>query len=232
MAATSSVSAKPMLNGYTVTTHQDITEQRRSEAKIVHMAMHDALTGLPNRVLFNERLEQALGRVKRGEIAAVHLLDLDHFKNVNDTLGHPAGDKLLKMVTERLQTLVRDADTVARMGGDEFAILQQAISQPADASTLARRVIDAVSLPYEIDDHQVVIGASVGIAVGPSDGTSPDQLYVTRTWRSIVPRAMAGACSVSSRRTWTPRCRSAAPWNTTCARDWLRANSSFSTSRS
>ena len=171
-----SVSAKPMLNGYTVTTHQDITEQRRSEAKIVHMAMHDALTGLPNRVLLNERLEQALGRVNRGEIAAVHLLDLDHFKNVNDTLGHPAGDKLLKMVTERLQTLVRGADTVARMGGDEFAILQQAISQPADASTLARRVIDAVSLPYEIDDHQVVIGASVGIAVGPSDGTSPDQL--------------------------------------------------------
>jgi diguanylate cyclase (GGDEF)-like protein/PAS domain S-box-containing protein len=171
-----SVSAQPMRNGYTVTTHQDITEQRRSEAKIVHMAMHDALTGLPNRVLFNERLEQALGRVNRGEIAAVHLLDLDHFKNVNDTLGHPAGDKLLKMVTERLQTLVRGADTVARMGGDEFAILQQAISQPADASSLARRIIDAVSQPYEIDGHQVVIGTSIGIAVGPSDGTMSDQL--------------------------------------------------------
>lgn len=171
-----SVSAKPMANGYTVTTHQDITEQRRSEAKIVHMAMHDALTGLPNRVLFNERLEQALGRVDRGETIAVHLLDLDHFKNVNDTLGHPAGDKLLQMVTERLHTLVRGVDTIARMGGDEFAILQQAIEQPADASTLARRVIEAVSQPYEIDGHQVVIGASVGIAVGPSDGRSPDQL--------------------------------------------------------
>jgi diguanylate cyclase (GGDEF)-like protein/PAS domain S-box-containing protein len=171
-----SVSAKPMMNGYTVTTHQDITEQRRSEAKIVHMAMHDALTGLPNRVLFNERLEQALGRVNRGEIVAIHLLDLDHFKNVNDTLGHPAGDKLLQMVTERLQTLVRGVDTIARMGGDEFAILQQAISQPADASTLARRVIEAVSQPYEIEGHQVVIGTSVGIAVGPSDGRSPDQI--------------------------------------------------------
>ena len=90
------VSAQPMANGYIVTTHQDITEQRRSEAKIVHMAMHDALTGLPNRVLFNERLEHALARVKRGDIVAAHLLDLDHFKNVNDTLGHPAGDKLLK----------------------------------------------------------------------------------------------------------------------------------------
>jgi diguanylate cyclase (GGDEF)-like protein/PAS domain S-box-containing protein len=171
-----SVSAKPMRNGYTVTTHQDITEQRHSEAKIVHMAMHDALTGLPNRVLFNERLEQALARVNRGDIAAVHLLDLDHFKNVNDTLGHPAGDKLLKAVTGRLRTLVRETDTVARMGGDEFAILQMAIAQPADASSLARRVIETLSEPYEIEGHQVVIGASVGIAVGPSDGKTSDQL--------------------------------------------------------
>ena len=99
-----------MADGGIVTTHQDITEQRRSEAKIAHMALHDALTGLPNRVLLNERLEQALTRIKRGEIVAVHLLDLDHFKNVNDTLGHPAGDKLLKVVAERLRALVaRDA---------------------------------------------------------------------------------------------------------------------------
>ena len=91
-----------MANGGTVTTHQDITEQRRSEAKIAHMALHDALTGLPNRVLLNERLEQALTRVKRGEIVATHMLDLDHFKHVNDTLGHPAGDKLLQMVASRL----------------------------------------------------------------------------------------------------------------------------------
>ena len=165
-----------MSNGFIVTTHQDITEQRRSEAKIVHMALHDALTSLPNRVLLNERLEHALARVKRGEIVAAHLLDLDHFKNVNDTLGHPAGDKLLKVVTERLRKLVRETDTIARMGGDEFAILQTAITQPADAGVLARRVIDVVSEPYEIDGHQVVIGTSVGIAVGPTDGTTPDQL--------------------------------------------------------
>ena len=170
------VAAKPMSNGYIVTTHQDITEQRRTEAKIVHMAMHDALTGLPNRVLFNERLEHGLGHVKRGDMLAVHLLDLDHFKNVNDTLGHPAGDKLLKDVTDRLRALVRETDTIARMGGDEFAILQAAIAQPADASALAQRVIETVSRPYEIDGHQVVIGTSVGIAVGPADGVSPDQL--------------------------------------------------------
>ncbi len=170
------VSAKPMANGYTVTTHQDITEQRRSEAKIVHMAMHDALTGLPNRVLFSERIEHALARVKRGDIVATHLLDLDHFKNVNDTLGHSAGDKLLKAVTDRLRLLVRDTDTIARMGGDEFAILQAAIAQPADATALARRVIETITQPYDIDGHQVIIGTSVGIAVGPTDGLSPDQL--------------------------------------------------------
>ena len=118
----------PLEDGGFVTTYMDATERRRSQAKIVHMALHDALTDLPNRVLLNERLEHALTRVKRGEIVAVHLLDLDHFKTVNDTLGHPAGDQLLKMVTERLQKLVRETDTVARMGGDEFAVLQVAIA--------------------------------------------------------------------------------------------------------
>jgi diguanylate cyclase (GGDEF)-like protein len=140
------------------------------------MAMHDALTGLANRVLLNERLEQALARVNRGEMVAVHLLDLDHFKNVNDTLGHPAGDKLLKDAASRLRALVRETDTIARMGGDEFAILQVAIGQPADATALAQRVIQSVSAPYELDGRQVLIGTSVGIAVGPADGLASDQL--------------------------------------------------------
>jgi diguanylate cyclase (GGDEF)-like protein/PAS domain S-box-containing protein len=166
----------PLDDGGFLTTYMDITERRRSEAKIVHMALHDSLTDLPNRVLLNERLEQALARVKRGEILAVHLLDLDHFKTVNDTMGHPTGDKLLKMVTARLRVLVRDTDTIARMGGDEFAILQVAIVQPADATALALRIIDAVSAPYTIDGQQVVIGTSVGVAIGPLDGLTPDQL--------------------------------------------------------
>ncbi len=170
------VSVQPMADGGTVTTHQDITEQRRSEAKIAHMALHDALTGLPNRVLLNERLESALARVKGSEIVAVHLLDLDLFKNVNDTMGHPAGDKLLRMVTARLRTRVCETDTVARMGGDEFAIVQTSIAQPINATTLALRIIDALSEPYDIDGQQVIIGTSVGIAMGPADGLAPDQL--------------------------------------------------------
>jgi diguanylate cyclase (GGDEF)-like protein len=153
-----------------VTTHQDITEQRRSEAKIAHMALHDALTNLPNRVLLNERLEHALTRSKCGELVASHILDLDHFKHVNDTLGHPVGDKLLQMVANRLRRLVRNTDTVARMGGDEFAIVQVGLSHVVDATSLAQRVIAALSEPYEIDGHQVVIGTSVGITLAPSDG--------------------------------------------------------------
>jgi diguanylate cyclase (GGDEF)-like protein len=170
------ISVQPMVNGGMVTTLQDITEQRRSEAKIAHMAMHDTLTALPNRALLNERLEQALARARRGEIVATHILDLDHFKNVNDTLGHPVGDKLLQMVADRLRALVRDTDTIARMGGDEFAIVQVALSQIADATSLAQRVIAAVCEPYEIDGHHVAIGTSIGITVAPSDGLIPDEL--------------------------------------------------------
>lgn len=170
------VSAQSMPGGWAVTTHHDITEQRRSEAKIAHMALHDALTDLPNRTLLNERLQDALSRVKRRGIVAAHIVDLDHFKKVNDTLGHGVGDKLLKVVTERLRALVRDSDTIARMGGDEFAIAQVGIADPTDATNLARRLIEAVSEPYDIDGHKVIIGASVGIAIGPTDGQDPDQL--------------------------------------------------------
>jgi diguanylate cyclase (GGDEF)-like protein len=158
-----------------VATHEDITEQRRSKIKIEHMAHHDALTDLANRVLLNERLEHALILVHRDEMIAIHHVDLDQFKAVNDTLGHPGGDKLLKMVADRLRRLVRESDTVARMGGDEFAIVQVA-ANPTDATTLAQRVIGAMSEPFDIDGHQTSIGASVGIAVGPGDGLTPEEL--------------------------------------------------------
>jgi diguanylate cyclase (GGDEF)-like protein len=171
-----SIVRRPMPDGGLVSTTEDITQRRRSETRIAHMARHDALTDLPNRVLLKERLELAMARARRDESVAVHLLDLDHFKNVNDTLGHPVGDRLLKAVADRLRTLVRETETIARMGGDEFAIIQVALKQPADASALAQRIVEVVSEPHNFDDHQVVAGTSVGIAVGPTDGMGPDQL--------------------------------------------------------
>jgi diguanylate cyclase (GGDEF)-like protein len=165
-----------MTNGGFVVTFEDITERRRTEEKISHMAHYDALTELPNRVLFYEKLDQLLVRPPDGRSFAVFSLDLDHFKNVNDSLGHPIGDKLLQAAAQRMCGCIRDSDIVARLGGDEFAIIQATFKQPADATALAARLIEAVSTPYQLDGHQVVVGTSIGIAVAPSDGATPDQL--------------------------------------------------------
>ncbi|HEY5278589.1 MAG TPA: EAL domain-containing protein [Pseudolabrys sp.] len=162
----------PTSNGGWVATFEDVTERRLAEAQIMHMARHDALTDLPNRVLFRERMEQALDH---GEKLAVLFVDLDRFKTVNDTLGHPVGDALLCAVTKRLKDAVRGSDMVARLGGDEFAIVQ-AGARPTDASELAARIIEAVSQPYDVLGQQLVIGASIGIAIAPTDGREPDQL--------------------------------------------------------
>ena len=164
---------RPLPDGGGVATHEDVTEQRRIEARMLHMAHHDALTDLPNRVLLRERLEEAL---KGSAPVAVLWLDLDRFKEVNDTLGHAVGDALLQAAAERLQACVRDRDTVARLGGDEFAVVQTGAGQPLGATTLALRIIEAISAPYQISDHQIVVGASVGISVAPDDATDADQL--------------------------------------------------------
>ena len=141
------------------------------------MAHHDALTGLPNRVLFHERLDEALLRVRRDrDKFAVLYLDLDEFKNVNDTLGHAAGDKLLMAAAERLRTCLRGSDMVARFGGDEFAVLQMGLAGPPEAGILAERIVTLLSEPYDIEGQQVVIGTSVGIALAPADGETSDQL--------------------------------------------------------
>ncbi|WP_296309763.1 EAL domain-containing protein [Pseudomonas sp.] len=155
---------------------QDITAKRLVEARIAHMARHDALTDLPNRLTLREKLEEAVTRMGRGEPFAVFCLDLDRFKQVNDTLGHPAGDQLLCDVTKRLLGCIRKTDTVARLGGDEFAIVQSSVNQPEDSIALAARIISEVSRPYDIEGQKVVIGASVGIAIAPHDGDEADQL--------------------------------------------------------
>jgi len=155
----------------------DVTDRKQAEARIAYMAHHDALTDLPNRILFHERLAELLGQVKRhGESLAVHCLDLDHFKGVNDTLGHPIGDELLKAVARRLATCLRDSDMVARLGGDEFAVVQFPLRSPHEANALASTLIEVVSRPYEVHGHEFVVGASIGIALAPADGAAPDVL--------------------------------------------------------
>jgi diguanylate cyclase (GGDEF)-like protein/PAS domain S-box-containing protein len=164
----------PIQGGGWVATHNDITERRRIEARFEHLARHDSLTGLPNRVLLREHLEQALNRTRAGgEAVAVLWLDLDHFKEVNDTFGHPAGDALLKEVAARLRAGLREEDLVARLGGDEFAIVQS-IATPEDAATLATSLLSSIADPYDLDGQQVEIGASIGVAVSPNDGHDAD----------------------------------------------------------
>jgi diguanylate cyclase (GGDEF)-like protein len=152
------------------------SERARAEAQIAHMAHHDALTGLPNRVNFREEMAKALARTRQGQSLAILCLDLDRFKGVNDTLGHPVGDTLLQLVAERLRECVRETDSIARLGGDEFAIVQVGCDQPIGSTALAQRLITSLSEPYEVDGHWVMIGASVGISVAPNDGDDPDQL--------------------------------------------------------
>ena len=173
---TLSVNFAPMEEDGWLVTLEDITAHRLVEARIAHMAHHDALTGLANRVLFLDRLGEAVARGGRGERSALLCLDLDHFKAVNDTLGHPVGDALLRAVTRRLLDNVRETDTVARLGGDEFAVLQTNVARSSDSAALGKRLIEAISAPYDLDGNQVIIGTSIGIALVPGDGESQDGL--------------------------------------------------------
>ena len=168
---------RPMGQGGWVATHEDITERWRAEKRIAHMARHDALTDLPNRALFRDELEKAIARATAlQEQVAVLYLDLDHFKDVNDTLGHSFGDELLRAVAGRLRGCMRAGDTVSRLGGDEFAIIQSAADQPEDAAALASRICQVIQSPFEIGSHQLAVDVSVGIALSPKDGVEPEAL--------------------------------------------------------
>jgi diguanylate cyclase (GGDEF)-like protein len=172
---TISVLHQPLAGGGSLSTHEDITARRKAEAQIAHMAHHDILTDLPNRVLFREYLVKALESVHRGKLAVL-CIDLDRFKAVNDMLGHPIGDALLRRVGDRLQASARPTDLVARLGGDEFAIVQTGTEQPLGATALATRLIAEIAVPFELDGHHVEIGASVGISIAPNDGSDTDRL--------------------------------------------------------
>ncbi len=163
-------------DGSCVALHEDVTEQRQSQERITFLARHDLLTGLPNRNVLREELERALSATRRGETVALLCLDLDRFKPVNDTYGHGTGDSLLKQVAQRLRECVRETDVVARVGGDEFAVVQRGAAPPEGAARVAARIVEVLNQPFDVDGHVVHIGASVGIALAPGDGTDGETL--------------------------------------------------------
>ncbi len=171
------VRGMPLDGGGFVTTYLDVTEQRRTQALIAHMAHHDTLTDLPNRALFADRLQTAIALAKRSGLVALHCLNIDKFKPINDTLGHDAGDALLIATADRLRKAVRENDTVARLSGDEFAIVQTGIREPADASVLARRVLSVFSSPFEILGTTVIARQSLERhRLRPEDGVTMDEV--------------------------------------------------------
>ncbi|MGY0571795.1 putative bifunctional diguanylate cyclase/phosphodiesterase [Bradyrhizobium sp. RDM12] len=168
---------QPMADGGAVLLLEDVTERRNAEEKITHLARYDELTALPNRVHFRNQIESLLAASSHSDrLSALLFVDLDQFKQVNDTLGHPCGDQLLCAVANRLREMLRPEDFVARFGGDEFVVFQQNINLAEDAASLARRIVERLSERYRIDNHLVEIGASVGIALTPPEGVSADTL--------------------------------------------------------
>jgi diguanylate cyclase (GGDEF)-like protein len=167
----------PLPDGGAVRTITDITARKRAEQEIVRLAHHDALTGLANRNLLHGRIEEAISRANRyGDGFAVLCVDLDRFKTVNDTLGHSVGDELLRQLAERLTACARDLDTVARVGGDEFVVLQTSVNRMEEASVLASRIQQRVCEPYRVAGNHMTIGISIGIAFAPQDGMDVDRL--------------------------------------------------------
>lgn len=168
------ISHQPMESGGYVATHEDITEAVRAEEQIKYMAGHDPLTGLPNRTLLREKIDRELA--VGGKTNALLCLDLDRFKEVNDTAGHAIGDVLLKAVADRLIACLREGDSIARLGGDEFVVFQTGIESRDQASTLAQRIVDVIDKPFIIDGNPIRIGVSIGIAIAPDDGDLADSL--------------------------------------------------------
>jgi diguanylate cyclase (GGDEF)-like protein/PAS domain S-box-containing protein len=161
---------------YIVNVVDDVTERRIANEKIAHLAHYDALTDLPNRVLFREQIERELQKAIRGDQFALLYIDIDEFKGINDSLGHHVGDELLKAVAARIRSCIKPTDLIARLGGDEFAVIQTAVGDRAEVVEFVTRIHDAIRQPYQCLGHHLATDASIGIALAPQDGTELDQL--------------------------------------------------------
>ena len=170
------VTNQPLPGGGWVDIQEDITERRKAEEKITWLAHHDPLTDAANRGYFSRELENALRHLRPKTGFAVHSIDLDKFKEINDGLGHPVGDALLKSIVRSLRKAVRGNDLVARLGGDEFAVIQTGVTTRLDAEKMARRLLAAVGVPHCVLGHEINIGASIGVVLAPHDGTSAGEL--------------------------------------------------------
>ncbi|MFC6772805.1 diguanylate cyclase domain-containing protein [Methylobacterium gregans] len=194
-------------NGY-VAVIRDFSKRKALENEMARAARHDPLTGLPNRLHFREQLDQEIARAKRtGTAFALHCLDLDRFKLVNDTLGHQAGDQLLKVVAQRIRSVLRTEDTVARLGGDEFVIIQTGCTRAEDAGRLAERVIAAMLPPVDLGGYPAGVGVSIGIALAPRDGLEADGLYAHAD-QALYRAKAEGRCTF---RFWTEGVLTAIP---------------------
>jgi diguanylate cyclase (GGDEF)-like protein len=197
---------QPLDDGGWVATHEDVTELKRSEQRVEHLAHYDVLTGLPNRALFREKLAHEIRQTEYGNRFALLYLDIDEFKDINDSLGHPVGDEFLKQLAQRLQSCVRPTDFIARLGGDEFAIIQTSVQEAVDVEELVTRVHAVIREPFHCGGHQLSADACIGIAMAPADGSEIDQLIKNadlamyeakssgrRAFRFFVPRMDAVA---------------------------------------
>jgi diguanylate cyclase (GGDEF)-like protein/PAS domain S-box-containing protein len=202
----------------------NITRRKQAELRIQHMALHDSLTGLPNRTLLQDRLTQAIARAQRThKHVAVLLLDLDRFKNVNDSFGHSFGDRLLELVSARLKAGIRTCDTVARLAGDEFVIAIQMAEQLEGIETVARKVLDTLSAPFQIENHELQINASIGICQFPEDGRNAEDLlqFADVAMYEAKQRGRGRYCFFSPALTEATRCRQKLEYDLiqACARD-------------
>jgi diguanylate cyclase (GGDEF)-like protein len=181
------IDRRPAADGGWIATHEDITERRRNEAQIAFMVWHDALTRLPNRTLLEERMAEAVARLDGGDGFAIACIDLDGFKTVNETAGDTVGDALLCAVAARLTACVRETDTVARLGSDEFAVIQTGVTQPRDTARLAERILEALARPFALGGRELQLSATIGASLAPQDGSAADALL--RQARTALHRA-------------------------------------------